>query len=120
MSNKELVTLKHCQIHLMGPALERAAETLYPDPHPEVFGVTAMQLGRMPSIDRESFERKVEANKAALANRNAFTGPHFHGVKNVLVGASTIDVAFEGGINYLYPLHTVGRVKVYTTQHTPE
>lgn len=120
MTEKAMVPLKHCQIHLMGDSRAAAAAAVYPYPYPGVFDVSLQELSRMPGIDRESFERKVAANEAVQKNRAEFTGPHFHGIKSVQCSEGTLDVVLEDGTVYLYPLHTVARAKVYVTQHTPE
>lgn len=120
MTDKAMVPLKHCQIHLSGEARAAAAAAVYPIPHPEVIGVSLQKLLSMSPSENEALERDILKNEEALRNRAEFTGPHFHGIRAVQCSEGTLDVILEDGTSYLYPLHTVARAKVYVTQHTPE
>ena len=84
--------VNHCQIHLAEPFRTQAAAATFPKA-----GVPAYDVG-------------------ADSNRAEFTGPHFHGVETVAVSEGTIDVVLPDETVYMYPLHTVARIKVYTTE----
>jgi len=85
-------TVTHCKIHLAEPFRTAAAAATFPKA-----GVPAYDVG----ADR---------------NRAEFTGPDFYGIKHVAVSEGTVDVVLPDGTTYMYPLHTVARVKVYTTE----
>lgn len=107
MSNKEMVQVKHCQIHLTEPARSNAAEARWPMPR--------LPLGTTIAEARAHHLEYADAYQA----RREFTGPHFHGVDDVTVTEGVVVVQI-GGTEYAYPLHAVARVKSYTTEHTPE
>ena len=86
------MSVNHCQIHLAEPFRTAAANATFPKA-----GVPVYDVG-------------------ADSNRAEFTGPHFHGIKNIAVSEGTIDVVLPDGTVYMYPLHTVARIKVYTTE----
>ena len=92
--------VNHCQIHLAEPSRYAAAEALHPWPVLQPPHTTV-------------YKDEVDAVAAARAE---FTGPHFHGVETVAVSEGTIDVVLPDGTVYMYPLHTVARIKVYTTE----
>jgi hypothetical protein len=86
------VKVNHVQIHLAEPFRSAAAAATFPKA-----GVPAYDVG-------------------ADSNRAEFTGPHFHGIKNLVVSEGTVDIVMPAGTTYMYPLHTVARVKAYTTE----
>lgn len=68
-----------------------------------------------------SFIAKVAARLQLIRDRKlsvfkalSFQGPHFKDLDRlqVSVGHSTINVIVNDDVEYIYPLHTVGRVKV--------
>lgn len=95
MTSNNMVQVKHCQIHLNEPARTKAAEALFPKA-----GVPAYDAG-------------------AERNRAEFTGPHFHGLDKVSFGENQVLIEIDGAA-YMYPMHSIARVKYYTTEHTPE
>lgn len=86
------MSIRHCQIHFTEPARSQAAAAVFP-----YAGVPVYDVG-------------------ADSNRREFTGPHFHGIRDITVSEGTVDVTLEDGTLYLYPLHSVARIKVYTTE----
>lgn len=98
-----MATVKHVQIHLTEPSRSNAAEALYPNPEPTSY--------------EYHFDYVDRVNEAARL-RNEFTGPHFHDVEECEIEEGVVHV-LVGNAGYVYPLHTVARIKVYTVE-TPD
>lgn len=75
--------------------------------------VTSVQIHLTGSARRKAAWALYSQGKLTLRQALAFTGPHFTGGVDVAIGHSTVNVVVDNGsVEYIYPLHTVVRIKI--------
>lgn len=94
---------KNVKIHLAEPARSNAAEALFPNPEPTAYEYHCDYVDRV---------------NAAAKQRNEFTGPLFEGAEECEIDEGAVHVLIDE-VGYVYPLHTVARLKVWETPAPP-
>jgi hypothetical protein len=75
--------------------------------------VTSVQIHLTGSARRKAAWALYSQKKLTFREMLAFTGPHFKGGVDVAIGHSTVNVCVDNGsVEYIYPLHSVGRIKI--------
>lgn len=96
------------KIHLAEPARTKAASASFPVPPfmPSTSG--SYEVNHLET--QAYYERYLDELQA----QREFTGPDFQDIARCAVSEGTVDVHLHDGTIYMYPLHTVVRIKAYT------
>lgn len=95
------------KIHLAEPARTKAANARFPVPQ------FVLSTGGSDEVNHLEAQAYYERYADELQAQREFPGPDFQDIARCRVSEGTVDVHLHDGTVYMYPLHTVTRIKAY-------